>query len=159
MPKIDLDLIEEVDTYDLFPSVRRQKRGKLERKKRFSPRPRATQQEEFKCGHCKTFVGPPVSGGKHRNHCPLCLFSKHVDRSRPGDRLSECSCLMEPVGTFNRRNGEQMIMHHCRGCGAQRVCRVAADDHPVACMRLAPIAAPASAETRRSSMHEDEISA
>jgi hypothetical protein len=100
------------------------------------PRKVAEGRESFKCGHCKAFVGPTISGGRHRNHCPLCLYSRHVDRGMPGDRLCDCRSLMEPVGLATRRNGEQVIVHRCLGCDAERVCRVAADDHPLTIMRL-----------------------
>ena len=98
-------------------------------------------RDAFKCGHCRAFIGPTVSGGRHRNHCPLCLFSRHVDRSFPGDRLSDCRSLMEPIGVFSRPNGEQMLVHRCRGCEAERHNRVAADDNPLVAMRL-PLVAP-----------------
>lgn len=106
------------------------------------PRPRPVTrhrddgQESFKCGHCKTFVGPTISGGRHRNHCPICLYSRHVDGNRPGDRASSCRSLMEPVGTFFKPKGEQAILHRCRGCGLERHNRVAADDSQVTLMRL-----------------------
>jgi len=87
-------------------------------------------RESFKCGHCRAFVGPTISGGKHRNHCPLCLYSRHVDLGHPGDRRCECRSLMEPIGICTRR-GEELIVHRCLGCGAERVCRIAADDNPV----------------------------
>src|SRR4051812_24121476 len=56
--------------------------------------------EEFKCRKCRSFVGPTISGGKHRNHCPQCLHSRHVDRSSPGDRKSDCRSIMPAIGTF-----------------------------------------------------------
>jgi len=43
---------------------------------------------------------------------------------------------MAPIGTYFRRNGEQVIVHHCLGCAVERHCRAAADDHFIACMRL-----------------------
>lgn len=104
------------------------------------PRRRPDGSETFKCGHCRAFIGPTVAGGRHRNHCPLCLYSKHVDRSHPGDRLSDCRSLMEPIGTFYRANGEQMLVHRCGGCGVERHNRVAADDNPLALLRLEPVA-------------------
>ncbi|MCA9859303.1 MAG: RNHCP domain-containing protein [Thermomicrobiales bacterium] len=110
-----------------------------------APSRRQTETEAFKCGHCKTFVGPPISGGRHRNHCPLCLYSKHVDCT-PGDRRNECRSLMKPVGTAFRRNGEQVIVHECLGCGDVRYCRAAADDHPLVCMRLPPMELPVRAQ-------------
>ena len=82
----------------------------------------------FKCVHCRAFIGPTVSGGKHRNHCPLCLHSKHVDAKRPGDRASDCGATMAPVGRFVRADGEPMILHRCLGCGFMRANRLAADD-------------------------------
>jgi len=33
-------------------------------------------------------VGPTLGGGRHRNHCPFCLHSRHVDDARPGDRVA-----------------------------------------------------------------------
>lgn len=107
-----------------------------------APSRRQTETEAFKCGHCRTFVGPPPSGGKYRNHCPLCLYSKHVDRS-PGDRKHTCRSSMAPIGTAFRRNGEQVIVHRCLGCGEVRYCRAAADDHPLICMRLPLMELPA----------------
>jgi hypothetical protein len=43
---------------------------------------------------------------------------------------------MEPIGMFFKPKGEQVIVHRCRGCGFERHNRVAADDNPVALMRL-----------------------
>ena len=100
------------------------------------PRARADGRESFKCGRCRAFVGPTVSGGRHRNHCPLCLTSRHVDARRPGDRASPCRRLMAPVGTFFRPRGEQVVVHRCNGCDVERRCRVAADDNPLALLRL-----------------------
>ncbi|MGI8485308.1 MAG: RNHCP domain-containing protein [Thermomicrobiales bacterium] len=101
--------------------------------------PRTEQDQAFKCGHCKQFIGAPLSGGKHRNHCPNCLYSKHVDRSMPGDRRSDCGSLMAPVGVLSRRNGEQMILHRCLGCGKEAPNRIAADDDPTLLLRIAPV--------------------
>jgi hypothetical protein len=110
--------------------------------RRLARKPRlADGTESFKCGHCRAFIGPTVSGGRHRNHCPLCLYSRHVDDRRPGDRASVCRSLMAPVGTFHRPKGEQVIVHRCLGCGLERHCRVAADDNMIGCLRL-PLVAP-----------------
>lgn len=38
-----------------------------------------------------------------------------------------------------RRNGEQMILHECLGCGKTQPTRVAADDNPTLIMRIPPI--------------------
>ncbi|HET7767348.1 MAG TPA: RNHCP domain-containing protein [Chloroflexota bacterium] len=84
--------------------------------------------QEFRCRRCKMMVGPPLWGGSHRNHCPFCLYSRHVDGRTPGDRSSECGALMEPVGVFVKGKGEHVIVHRCLGCGFQRHNRVAGDD-------------------------------
>lgn len=89
-------------------------------------------QESFKCVNCRAFIGPTVSGGKHRNHCPLCLYSRHVDDKRPGDRASTCGAKMAPMGRFVRADGEPMIVHRCLGCGFVRANRLAADDNMLA---------------------------
>lgn len=66
-------------------------------------------------------------GTQNRNHCPYCLYSKHVDIVR-GDRKSACGGMMKPIGIVKRDNGEQLIVHQCRGCGFVSKNRVAGDD-------------------------------
>jgi RNHCP domain len=105
----------------------------------FRPRTRRHERNPFKCGRCRTFVGPTVCGGRHRNHCPVCLTSRHVDLSRPGDRASPCRALMPAVGVAYRPDGEQLVVHRCNGCGIERQNRIAADDHPTALLRLPPV--------------------
>ena len=100
---------------------------------------RADGQESFRCRHCRQMVGPTISGGRHRNHCPLCLYSRHVDDRRPGDRASTCGSVMAPVGLLTRRNGEQVILHRCLGCGREKPNRIAADDNDLALETLPPI--------------------
>jgi hypothetical protein len=78
-------------------------------------------------------------GGHHRNHCPYCLFSLHVDGRTPGDRASDCGSRMAPVGVFARPNGEQVLVHRCLGCGFERHNRIAGDDDIAAVMRLAVV--------------------
>ena len=94
-------------------------------------RRRATISEPFKCRNCRAFIGAPPSGGQQRNHCPMCLYSLHVDDKTPGDRRSSCRSLMQPVGVFYRRNLEQVVVHRCLGCGFVRYNRIAADDNPI----------------------------
>ncbi len=91
-------------------------------------RVRASEDEAFKCKQCRRFIGAVPSGGHHRNHCPFCLFSLHVDDRRTGDRQSICRSRMQPIGSFQRRNGEHVLVHHCLGCGFERFNRIAADD-------------------------------
>lgn len=95
---------------------------------RRKPRYKQSSEEVFKCKHCRVFVCPLYSGGRHRNHCPFCLYSLHVDDRKPGDRMSTCGCRMEPAGRFQRPNEEYVIIHRCLGCGFERFNRIAADD-------------------------------
>lgn len=129
------------DTFDIPGRSRRRDRQSIDfdaededtprgPRKKLGRTPRNEQDQAFKCGHCRSFIGAPVTGGRNRNHCPNCLYSKHVDLKRPGDRLSDCGSLMAPVGIFTRPNGEEMILHRCLGCGFERPNRVAADDNP-----------------------------
>lgn len=111
-------------------------------RKKLGRTPRNDYDQAFKCGHCRSFIGAPVTGGRNRNHCPNCLYSKHVDLKRPGDRLNTCGSLMAPVGVFTRANGEEMILHRCLGCGFERPNRVAADDNPGVLESLPFIAPP-----------------
>lgn len=142
MPRIHHQDHDYSDDDFIAPKRRKQQRITDADKRNAKPSPHhhprkvAEGRESFKCGHCRAFIGPTVSGGRHRNHCPLCLYSRHVDLGMPGDRRCECRSLMEPVGLTTRRNGEQMIVHRCLGCHVERVCRVAADDHPLSIMRL-----------------------
>ena len=42
--------------------------------------------------------------------------------------MSSCRSVMQPVGSFQRPNGEYAIVHRCLGCGFERFNRIAADD-------------------------------
>jgi hypothetical protein len=98
--------------------------------------------ETFRCRHCKRLVGPVPSGGKHRNHCPYCLYSRHVDGQTPGDRASDCGGAMPPVAVFTRPNGEYVLIHCCLGCGFERYNRIAADDDFELVLALPTVQAP-----------------
>lgn len=87
------------------------------------------RNESFICGNCTAAVEPIIYGGSYRNHCPFCLFSKHVDGGVPGDRANPCKGLMEPIGVQTRRTGEYVLVHRCVECGFERLNRVAGDDN------------------------------
>ena len=70
--------------------------------------------EDFTCENC----GEKVQGNGYTNHCPLCLWSKHVDINT-GDRASDCRGLMEPIQIQNKQ-AEYIITHHCEKCGHQK---------------------------------------
>lgn len=118
-------------------SAQTQSKGPERKKVLRSPRSEADQA--FKCGHCRQFIGAPISGGRQRNHCPNCLYSKHVDGKMPGDRKATCHALMRPIGIHTRRNGEEVLIHECLGCGKRDPNRIAADDNPVLLLEIPPI--------------------
>lgn len=99
--------------------------------------------DSFTCKNCGSLVVPDGAGSDHRNHCPFCLCSIHVD-DLPGDRSANCSGIMEPIGVWVRKNGEWAIIHRCSRCGHLSSNRIAADDNPVKLMSIAlqPLARP-----------------
>ena len=119
-------------------------RGSRERRDPRDTAPRPQPGDAFTCGHCGRFVRLLPSGGRNRNHCPHCLYSRHVDAERSGDRASPCKGMMEPIGVFERPNGEEVIVHRCVKCGFERFNRVGADDDEAQVAAL-PRVAPRSA--------------
>jgi hypothetical protein len=97
----------------------------------------------FRCGHCRLDVPDEAVGTAHRNHCPNCAWSRHVDET-PGDRASECGSLMEPIGITVRGDGEWVLVHRCMGCDEVHLNRTAGDDNPLILLRIAvrPLAQP-----------------
>ena len=98
---------------------------------------------DFTCRHCHARVPGAADGTRHRNHCPNCLHSLHVDRD-PGDRANDCGGVMEPVAVAARRDGEWSLVHRCLRCHEVRLNRVAGDDSPLLLVALAarPMARP-----------------
>ena len=88
------------------------------------------------CRVCGRPVVPGGAGSNHRNHCPNCLSSLHVD-NEPGDRESGCGGVMEPIAVWVRKSGEWALIHRCRRCGKIGSNRVAADDNPMKLMSIA----------------------
>ena len=86
---------------------------------------RKTENVGFVCGYCGREVAP-VNNGSYRNHCPFCLFSKHVDKL-PGDRMNDCQGLMEPIDLRQKSGKGFQILHRCLRCGFERVNKVAED--------------------------------
>ena len=71
-------------------------------------------KEDFVCEVC----GAVVVGDGYTNHCPECLWSKHVD-VHPGDRAGPCGGVMKPIG-IKKKDGEYSILHKCQKCGFER---------------------------------------
>lgn len=72
------------------------------------------KEEDFVCEKC----GQDVKGDGYTNHCPTCLWSKHVDVN-PGDRAADCGGLMEPVDLENK-NDVFHIVHKCQKCSHEK---------------------------------------
>jgi predicted RNA-binding Zn-ribbon protein involved in translation (DUF1610 family) len=96
---------------------------------------------DFTCNHCGAFVTSMhmLSGVNNRNHCPYCLWSRHLDLYSAGDRLSACKAGMQPVGLTMKKGrnkyapsprGELMLVHECINCGSVSINRIAGDDDP-----------------------------
>ncbi len=87
--------------------------------------------ENFDCGNC----GYKVFGNGYTNHCPNCLWSRHVDVS-PGDRSAMCWGMMEPVG-IEIKGGEHTVAHRCLVCGETARNKVAKGDNFEVILELA----------------------
>ena len=79
-------------------------------------------KEDFICDNC----GHKVIGTGYTNHCPKCLYSKHVDNT-PGDRANKCGGLMAPVGV-TYKGGEYSLSHKCVKCKAVKNNKVDSED-------------------------------
>ena len=68
--------------------------------------------ESFICENC----GKEVTrlGYTARDHCPFCLYSKHLDIN-PGDRENTCKGLMRPIGIEKFKNSYKII-YSCDKC-------------------------------------------
>ncbi|WP_460745709.1 RNHCP domain-containing protein [Nocardiopsis oceani] len=93
--------------------------------------------ESFRCAHCRLDVPLRALGTAHRNHCPHCLTSLHVDGRVPGDRVADCHGRMAATSVSARPDGEWLIIHRCLSCGELSANRVAGDDNARALVRLA----------------------
>ena len=87
-------------------------------------------REDFTCEHC----GKQVRGTGYTNHCPRCLWSKHVDIN-PGDRRAECQGLMEPV-SLETKAGGYIIVHRCAKCGHEKRNKTSPNDDYEAILKL-----------------------
>lgn len=81
------------------------------------------KQEDFVCLVC----GQKVIGNGFTDHCPNCLWSKHVDIN-PGDRQSQCLGLMEPMGVTKEKGGWK-ISYQCQSCDYLHQCKSSENDN------------------------------
>ncbi|HIU39739.1 MAG TPA: RNHCP domain-containing protein [Candidatus Aphodocola excrementigallinarum] len=61
-----------------------------------------------------------------RDHCPYCLYSKHVDIN-PGDRQNNCRGLLKPIDIEKFKNTYKII-YKCEKCGEIHKNIIAKDD-------------------------------
>lgn len=81
--------------------------------------------ENFICENCGMEV--TKLGYTARDHCPNCLYSKHLDIN-PGDRKNTCHGLMEPVGIEKYKNSYKII-YNCTKCHKKHKNIMANDDN------------------------------
>ncbi|MBQ8131988.1 MAG: RNHCP domain-containing protein [Bacilli bacterium] len=80
--------------------------------------------ENFICENC----GKKVQKANYtaRDHCPYCLYSKHVDIN-PGDRQNTCKGLLKPVG-IEKFKDTYKILYKCTKCNQEHKNIMANDD-------------------------------
>ena len=70
--------------------------------------------EAFVCDHCGKEV--PPNGVTSRDHCPFCLYSRHVDLF-PGDRQNPCGGVLVPLSALPHSKKGFVIRYKCEKCG------------------------------------------
>lgn len=80
--------------------------------------------EGFICDNCHSKVDPLKYSS--RDHCPNCLYSKHVDIN-PGDRENPCQGLLKPIG-IEKYKDTYKILYECVKCHKTHKNIIAKDD-------------------------------
>ena len=80
--------------------------------------------EGFICEYCGKEVFPLVYTS--RDHCPYCLYSKHVDIN-PGDRENTCCGLLKPI-EIEKFKDTYKIVYRCTKCNELHKNIIAKDD-------------------------------
>lgn len=80
--------------------------------------------ESFVCEKCGKKV--KKLGYTARDHCPYCLYSKHVDIN-PGDRNNSCKGMLEPIGIEKFKDSFKII-YLCEKCHKTHKNIMAKDD-------------------------------
>jgi DNA-directed RNA polymerase subunit RPC12/RpoP len=106
-------------------------------------------EKDFNCSHCgREIVAEELigTGTRHRNHCPFCLWSKHLDDKEAGDRKSVCEGDMRPSSLAfkdegldkwgKKKQGELSLVHVCEKCGKISLNRIAGDDDANAILEI-----------------------
>lgn len=82
------------------------------------------KKENFRCYFCGTMV----VGNGYTDHCPVCLWGKHMDEEVPGDRASGCHGQMKPKRVLYEK-GRLVIQYICKKCGHQFRVEAASGDN------------------------------
>ena len=91
--------------------------------------------EGFICENCNKKVSP--LGYTSRDHCPYCLYSKHVD-ILPGDRSNNCCGLLKPIGVEKFKNSFKII-YKCEKCHNEHKNIICDDDNMDLIIKLSVI--------------------
>lgn len=81
--------------------------------------------EEFICENCHAKVSK--LNYTARDHCPFCLYSKHVD-ILPGDRNNPCHGLLKPIDVEKFKDSYKII-YQCEKCHELHKNKIANDDN------------------------------
>ena len=79
----------------------------------------------FICENCNKLVS--TLKYTSRDHCPYCLYSKHVDIN-PGDRLNTCLGLLKPI-SIEKYKDTYKIIYKCIKCNKIHKNIMANDDN------------------------------
>ncbi len=82
------------------------------------------RDENFICENCHKNV--QKLNYTARDHCPFCLYSKHVDIN-PGDRMNSCKGLLIPIDLEKYKNTYKII-YKCSKCNQIHKNIIANDD-------------------------------
>lgn len=83
------------------------------------------KDENFICENCGYSV--EKLNYTARDHCPICLYSKHVD-ILPGDRANTCHGLLKPIG-IEKFKDTYKILYKCDKCNNTHKNIMANDDN------------------------------
>ena len=83
------------------------------------------KDESFICENCHKNV--EKLNYTARDHCPYCLYSKHVDIN-PGDRENTCQGLLQPI-SIEKFKSTYKIIYKCQKCNQLHKNITANDDN------------------------------
>ncbi|UOR02572.1 RNHCP domain-containing protein [Leucobacter allii] len=107
-----------------------------------NPSPNSPDRSSFTCDSCGGSAPVTTPDGRQRQHCPVCLRSRHDAPSR--DDGAECGARMGPIAVAAPRTGGWLLIQRCLDCAHLACHPVAGDDNELILMRMAvrPLAEP-----------------